>query len=104
MRGGKRKGAGRKAGAITKKTRLIAEKALLEIEVADGVTPLEVLLIAMRGHAAAQNWYDAVSIAIAAAPYLHPKLSAVEIAGKGGGPVRIERIERVIVDPQNSDA
>ena len=43
MRGGARSGAGRPSGAVTRKTREIAEKA-----VAEGMTPLDFLLVAMR--------------------------------------------------------
>jgi hypothetical protein len=42
-RGGKREGAGRKAGSLTKRTREIAEQAT-----ASGLTPLEVMLTNMR--------------------------------------------------------
>jgi hypothetical protein len=42
-RGGKREGAGRKQGALTKKTREVAEQAT-----AQGKTPLEVMLDNMR--------------------------------------------------------
>ncbi len=42
-RGGKREGAGRPAGAITKRTREIAERAL-----ATGMSPLDVMLDNMR--------------------------------------------------------
>ncbi len=42
-RGGKREGAGRKVGALTKRTRAVAERAL-----AEGKTPLEVMLDNMR--------------------------------------------------------
>jgi hypothetical protein len=45
-RGGKREGAGRKPGAVTKKQRAIAEKAT-----AEGLTPLEVILNNMRFYA-----------------------------------------------------
>lgn len=38
-RGGKREGAGRKTGALTKRTRAVAERAI-----ADGKAPLEVML------------------------------------------------------------
>ncbi len=41
--GGKRQGAGRREGALTTKTRLIAERAL-----AEGCTPLDVMLTNMR--------------------------------------------------------
>jgi hypothetical protein len=42
-RGGKRVGAGRKLGAVTKRTREVADRAL-----AEGKTPLEVMLDNMR--------------------------------------------------------
>ncbi len=42
-RGGKRDGAGRPSGAVTKRTREVAEKA-----VASGQTPLEVMVANMR--------------------------------------------------------
>lgn len=42
-RGGKREGAGRKAGALTKRTRSVAERATTE-----GKSPLEVMLDNMR--------------------------------------------------------
>jgi hypothetical protein len=97
-RGGKRKGAGRKAGALSKKTRHIAEIAIDE-----GITPLEVMLKEMRLAAATGDSELALEAAKAAAPYIHPKLSSVQVTGKDGAAVQIERIERVIVDPQNSD-
>lgn len=95
-RGGARKGAGRKAGSITTKTREIADRAM-----AEGITPLEVMLQSMR-----RCWDDAESfqakvaggdkdaalvvmgarqaacaIAKDAAPYVHPRLAAVEHSG-----------------------
>lgn len=42
-RGGKREGAGRKAGSVTTKTREVAERVL-----ATGMTPLEVMIDNMR--------------------------------------------------------
>lgn len=44
-KGGARAGAGRKPGSVTQKTREIAAKAT-----AEGITPLEVMLRAMREH------------------------------------------------------
>lgn len=103
--GGPRKGAGRKAGSITRKTREIAEKAA-----ADGITPLEVMLRAMREHvshadklqaeaedaavaalvgdvdpdiavkyrqAALTAITDAAAMAKDAAPYMHPRLANI---------------------------
>jgi hypothetical protein len=98
VHGGKRKGAGRKAGSVTKKTRKIAERAIEE-----GITPLEVMIKAMHDYFATGDWIRAAAIAKDCAPYVHPKLSSIEHAGKDGGPLVIERIERVIVDPKNSD-
>jgi hypothetical protein len=82
-RGGPRAGAGRKAGSATTKTREIADKAA-----ADGITPLEVILKAMRVNL---SRFDATSdpdhlaaaaiFAKDAAPYIHPRLSAVEVDG-----------------------
>lgn len=82
--GGARKGAGRKAGSATKKTREIADKAASE-----GITPLEYMLNVMRtespdfedvrllvAHRAMQ--FEA---ARAAAPYVHARLAAVELKG-----------------------
>ena len=98
MRGGKREGAGRKKSSLTVKTRAIAEIAIDE-----GITPLEVLLQAMRLLWATQQLKEAADIAKAAAPYVHAKLSSIEHSGVDGGPLVIERIERVIVDPKNPD-
>ena len=83
-RGGKRSGAGRKVGSATAKTRQIADKAS-----EDGVTPLEVMLKAMRyslgefdKSLAVDHLVAAASFAKDAAPYIHPRLSAVEVDGK----------------------
>jgi hypothetical protein len=95
--GGKRKGAGRKAGALSKKTREVAERAIQE-----GITPLEVMIKAMHEYFAKGDWARAAAIAKDVAPYMHPRLSSIEHSGKDGAPVQFERIERVIVDPRNS--
>lgn len=103
-RGGPRTGAGRKPGALTKKTREIAEKA-----VAQGVTPLDVMLGTMR-----ELWnkaeagevgmsgekvvtpldyrLQAAEVAHKAAPFVHPKLANIEaqVSGPDGGPVEHE--------------
>jgi hypothetical protein len=87
-RGGKRTGAGRKAGAATKKTRAIADKAA-----AEGITPLEVMLRTMRtllefsGMEAfppeerLKMMLEASAVAKDAAPYVHPRLQAIEHSG-----------------------
>jgi hypothetical protein len=84
-RGGRRPGAGRKAGSATKKTREIADKA-----VEDGITPLEFMLQIMRREPPdvedPRVLMDAMAMrfeaAKAAAPYMHAKLSSVEMNAK----------------------
>lgn len=98
-RGGARKGAGRKPGSTTKKTREIADRAAEE-----GITPLEVMLKAMREFVlrAEQMLPDdvelvnnravtrlsllaeAADVAKDAAPYIHPRLAAIEHTGPDG--------------------
>lgn len=80
-RGGKRPGAGRKRGAITKRTQE-ATAAIL----AGGLTPLEYMLGVMRDETAVVDRRD--DMAKAAAPYVHPKLAAIEHTGKDGGPIQ----------------
>lgn len=88
--GGKRPGAGRKAGSATKRTREIADKAA-----EDGITPLEFMLNVMRGDPPEgiepkqlMDWMGMqFEAAKAAAPYVHPRLAAIEHTGEGGGPI-----------------
>lgn len=106
-RGGARKNAGRKPGAATTKTREIANKASEA-----GITPLEYILSVMRSEppeglegpqllSAHMLRFEAAK---AAAPYIHPKLSAVEHTGKDGGPMEtVTRIELVDMDGDGSD-
>ena len=82
--GGKRPGAGRKQGAATRKTRAIADR-MTEA----GVTPLEVMLRAMREHYGQERWDEAAAIAKDCAPYLHPRLSSVE---HKRSPIDLERL------------
>jgi len=105
-KGGARPGAGRKEGSLTKRTREIAEVAA-----AQGITPLEVMMKTMIElyHEAencskhddhTQEGVDhdhdiinetrikllnmAATIARYTAPYVHPRLSAIEHTGKDG--------------------
>lgn len=88
-RGGKRPGAGRKKGSATKRTRKVADQAAEQ-----GVTPLEVMLQAMREHHAAQRLDLAAEIARHAAPYIHPRLASVQHGGTVG--VQLEIVEEVV--------
>lgn len=78
-KGGKRSGAGRPKGTATKKTREIADKAA-----AEGITPLEVMLHAMRYSfgefektLVVDHLVAASSFAKDAAPYMHPRLTTI---------------------------
>jgi hypothetical protein len=82
MRGGKRQGAGRKKGATAVKTREIADRAM-----AEGITPLEVMLGAMRCAWENGDKEKAASHAKDAAPYMHPRLAAIEHSGDADNPV-----------------
>jgi hypothetical protein len=86
-RGGRRPGSGRPKGSATKKTREIADRAAEE-----GVTPLEFMLNVMRsepppdleGNALVAAMGLRFEAAKAAAPYMHPRLAAVEHTGADG--------------------
>lgn len=73
-RGGKREGAGRPAGATTKRTREVAERAAEE-----GLTPLDFMLNVLRDEDA--DFKDRMWAAEKAAPYVHAKLASVEHSG-----------------------
>jgi hypothetical protein len=81
--GGARNGAGRKPNGANVKNGATAVKAASE-----GVTPIEVMLEAMRSHYDADELDRAAEIAAKAAPYCHPRLAAVEV----GGAVEVEVI------------
>lgn len=80
--GGKRDGAGRKAGTANKKTREIADKAAGE-----GLMPLDYMLSVLRNEQADAK--DRMWAAEKAAPYVHAKLASVEHKGEGGGPLQV---------------
>lgn len=71
---GARKGAGRPLGSANKRTLEIANKAAEQ-----GITPLEVMINVMRKHYDAREFPEAVDVAVKAAPYLHSKLSSVDL-------------------------
>jgi hypothetical protein len=81
-RGGKREGAGRKTGSLTTKTQEIAAKAA-----EGGELPVDYMLRVMRDRTVDNGRRD--DMAKAVAPYVHPKLAAVEHTGKDGGPLQV---------------
>lgn len=108
QRGGARPGAGRPKGSPNKATQWRQAQVA-----ATGATPLEVMIEAMRHHLAVARQAQAVGdvkiagaalrqaadLAAQAAPYVHPRLTAVQHSGHNGGPVEVVR--RVIVDVQD---
>lgn len=82
-RGGARAGAGRKAGSANVRTREIANAAS-----GAGITPLEYMLSVLRDEG--QEFGNRFEAAKAAAPYIHPRLAAVEHKGDGGGAVQMK--------------
>jgi hypothetical protein len=91
--GGQRQGAGRKPGSVN-----LINKEARERAAASGLLPLDYLLSIMRDDLQPQE--ARIDAAKAAAPYVHAKLQAVTVTGKDGGPIQLQRVERVIVDPK----
>src|SRR5579872_6151968 len=88
-RGGRKKGTPNKATA--------AREAAIS---ASGLTPLEYMLSVMRSSPpAGASVRDMINhelmrmdAAKAAAPYVHPKLHAIEHTGKNGGPIETQEL------------
>jgi hypothetical protein len=80
-KGVKPPGSGRKPGSRNKRN-LEIERAVA----ATGKTPLEVMLEAMRSYYEAGDFDKAVAFAKDAAPYVHPRMAAIEVGGKPGAP------------------
>jgi len=88
------KTGGRKKGVPNKAS--IARAAAIA---ASGLTPLDFLLSVMRDDQKALE--DRLEAGKAAAPYVHPRLANIEVAGKDGGPleVRIVRFSDRVAQP-----
>lgn len=95
-RGGKRPGAGRKPGAATKKTREIANKAIEE-----GLSPLDYLLSLMRDESLPAD--DRKDAAKAAAPYVHPRLNAIDHKSTDGTMTPPEEIRLLAAETDEGD-
>lgn len=86
-RGGARIGAGRPAGSKARGVR-ITEKMLAAVELSDKSNPLQYMLAVMQDEKVKVNMR--LQAAIAAAPYIHPKLSSVEVKGDNERPLQIQ--------------
>ena len=82
--GGKRAGAGRKPGAVSKRTREVAEAIITDGE----MTPLEFLTKVYRD--VNEEMSRRVDAAKAAAQYVHPKLANID--AKVDGEIKVGRL------------
>ena len=73
-RGGKRPGSGRPKGTLNQRT-----QELVAAAAASGISPLEVMITAMRTAWEAGQINEAVQHAVHAAPYVHPRLAATDL-------------------------
>jgi hypothetical protein len=78
--------AGRKTGGRAKGVPNKATAAKAAAVQASGLTPLDYMLKVMRDTSVEAGRRD--DMAKAAAPYVHPKLAAIEHTGKDGGPIQ----------------
>ena len=95
-RGGRRPGAGRPRSRVRALTREIANRCADE-----GITPLEFMLRVMRDESA--DLQTRADMAKSAAPYIHPRLQAVEHAGRDGGPIKGEMKFSVSFEGEDDD-
>ncbi len=81
-------GSGRRKGSLNRKTQAIAKDMIAS----GALTPLEVMMRAMKVHADAKRWDQAASIAKDAAPYIQPRLAAVQHTGADGGAIETKDV------------
>lgn len=119
VRGGKRPGAGRKAGIKSKITKARTDKVVQLLS--SGSTPLDAMLRKMNWHLAKAEREtkkgDKADIAVieaaldkadeaarGAGPYIHPRLAAIEHMGKGGGPIEYSDVRDRLAHLINREA
>ncbi len=90
--GGPRPNAGRKAGAVTVKTRAAADADAQ----GDGIEPLSLILAEMRAAYAAKNIDKAVTLAVHCLPYRHSRLSALTVDANVTTPAALHIVEVVV--------
>ena len=62
--------------------------------VEEGLSPLDVMLRAMREAVAKDQMQEAAKFAQMAAPYIHPRLQAIQHTGREGGPIEVADMSR----------
>ena len=94
-KGGYRPGAGRKKGGPNKRT--VETQAMAQ---ESGITPLDYMLSVMRSEI--EEPRARLAAAQAAAPYVHAKLSSIEVTGKDGG--ALETVTRIELVPMRGNS
>lgn len=90
-KGGFRAGAGRKTGTSDREMRKVnVEKVLQSIGTGPDKTPLAFMLGVMQSDQSDIKISERIQCAIAAAPYVHPRLSSVEVKGDANAPLQIQ--------------
>jgi hypothetical protein len=89
-RGGRREGAGRKPGSVSKLDTEARRKAM-----EGGMMPLDYLLGIMRDEDQDARWR--LDAAKAAAPYCHARLSSTELSGPNGSAVEVRTTQKLDV-------
>ena len=92
-RGGKRVGAGRRTGTSDKKLRKFSvDQIMNSIGSGPDATPLAFLMgvVHLPADAEGVKLSDRIQCAIAAAPYVHPRLSSVEVKGDANAPLQVQ--------------
>lgn len=83
-----RKTGGRQKGSANKATRQRQQEIA-----ATGETPLAYMLRVMRDRTVEHDRRDRMASAVA--PYVHPKLTAIEHTGADGGPIKTEDVTQL---------
>ena len=92
-KGGRRVGAGRKTGTSDKRLRKFSvDQVLNSIGSGPDSTPLAFLMGVIHLPAGTEGvkLSDRIQCAIAAAPYVHPRLSSVEMKGDANAPLQVQ--------------
>ena len=90
-KGGFRVGAGRRTGTSDREMRKVnVEKVLQSIGSGPDKTPLAYMLGIMQSDRTDIKMSERIQCAIAAAPYVHPRLSSVEVKGDANAPLQIQ--------------
>lgn len=87
-RGGARVGAGRPTGSVSQRGVRLSKQVLANLQLNNQLNPLQYLLAVMQDDKQKPN--VRMQAAIAAAPYVHPKLASVEMKGNEAQPLQVK--------------